>query len=1100
MAFLQYYQPASTMSLPVGNAYLSSYSSTHITIEAYPYTLTFSGSFTYSDDVYGVMTGFQLRQYGSPAFQITGANLPVQTFVAYAEQGNPTGLVNAMLAGQDTVVGSAYADHLTSGAASDQLFGGEGDDTLIGGSGADTLVGGNGADVYGVDHVGDVVIEEESGDVDRVESSVTHVLAQHVEQLFLTGTASIQGVGNAADNLIRGNAGANRLNGGAGNDTLVGGSGGDTYVVDSLDDVIEETGAAAEIDTVESSLDWTLASSLERLVLTGSATQGTGNGKANLLTGNAAHNTLDGLAGADVMLGREGNDTYIVDHLLDQVRETTTLTSLLDATGTDTVLSSVNWSLGAFVEHLTLTGSAANGTGNALGNAITGNAAANVLNGKAGVDTLDGAAGSDIYLVTAATEHVAGDTVADSGMVDGDIDEIRFAAASGTLVLGDAIAGIERVVIGTGAAAAAVATGTGALNVNASAVGAALEITGNAGANQLTGTAFNDSLTGNGGADRLNGGEGSDTLVGGTGSDTYVVDTLNDVIVESGAAAEIDTVESSIDWTLAANLERLVLTGSAERGTGNEKANLLTGNAGDNTLDGLAGADVMLGREGNDTYIVDHLLDQVRETTTLTSLVDATGTDTVLSSVNWTLGAFVEHLTLTGTAANGTGNASGNAITGNAGANLLNGKAGVDTLDGAAGSDIYLVTAATEHVAGDTVADSGMVDGDIDEIRFAAASGTLVLGDAIAGIERVVIGTGAAAAAVATGTGALNVNASAVGAALEITGNAGANQLTGTAFNDSLTGNGGADRLNGGEGSDTLVGGTGSDTYVVDSLDDVIEETGAAAEIDTVESSIDWTLAANLERLVLTGSAERATGNEKANLLTGNAGDNTLDGLTGADVMLGREGNDTYIVDHLLDQVRETTTLTSLLDATGTDTVLSSVNWTLGAFVEHLTLFGTAANGTGNALSNAITGNDSANLLRGLAGADTLDGGAGDDTLAGGAGHDNLIGGEGNDAFRFDAPLSASTNVDTVVDFAQGSDKIQLENAVFTKLLTTGLTAANFRAGADVVAQSATEYVLYDTANGHLYYDANGSAAGGMVHFATVSGAPVLAHTDFTIV
>ena len=101
--------------------------------------------------------------------------------------------------------------------------------------------------------------------------------------------------------------------------------------------------------------------------------------------------------------------------------------------------------------------------------------------------------------------------------------------------------------------------------------------------------------------------------------------------------------------------------------------------------------------------------------------------------------------------------------------------------------------------------------------------------------------------------------------------------------------------------------------------------------------------------------------------------------LSGKDTMTGGAGNDTYVVDNSGDVVIENA-------GNGTDTVLSSINFTLGANFEWLTLSGSASDGTGNALSNNITGNSGSNILSGLAGNDLLNGGAGNDTLVGGLG------------------------------------------------------------------------------------------------------------------
>jgi Ca2+-binding RTX toxin-like protein len=564
------------------------------------------------------------------------------------------------------------------------------------------------------------------------------------------------------------------------------------------------------------------------------------------------------------------------------------------------------------------------------------------------------------------------------------------------------------------------------------------------------GSANDDTLIGNALANLLNGRAGKDTMIGGAGNDTYVVDNIGDRVQESSTlASEIDTVISSVNYTLGANIETLTLSASTNiNGTGNTLNNRINGNSGANTLDGGSGIDTLIGGAGNDTYVVDNLKDVVTETSTLASEID-----TVRSSVSWALGVNLENLILTGSAhLNGTGNALNNVLTGNAGNNVLNGGAGRDTLIGGAGNDTYVLDRADELVLVQETVNQGS-DGLI--VTYAASSSSSVVNLGLSNLRNV-------ENVVLSGTGAFTV-----------VGNDLNNSLVGNASVNNLQGGAGNDVLDGGAGADTLIGGIGNDTYVVDNLKDIVSETSTlVSEIDTVRSSLNWSLGANLENLTLIGSAHlNGSGNALNNVLIGNAGNNvlsggagndTLDGSSGIDTLVGGTGNDTYVVDNLSDVISETSTLGGEID-----TVRSSVGWILGANLENLTLTGTAFIGIGNGLNNVLIGN---------AGRNVLDGGAGNDILSGGQGTDSLTGGDGSDRFVFNtlSDLGIGSARDTISDFSslQG-DKLDLSK-IDANLLTTFGDTFSFIDSNDFTAAGQLRFVdqvLYGNVNGDLGAD-----------------------------
>jgi hypothetical protein len=248
-------------------------------------------------------------------------------------------------------------------------------------------------------------------------------------------------------------------------------------------------------------------------------------------------------------------------------------------------------------------------------------------------------------------------------------------------------------------------------------------------------------------------------------------------------------------------------------------------------------------------------------------------------------------------------------------------------------------------------------------------------------------------------------------------------------------------------------------------------------------------------------SFENAKGTSNDDSLTGNAGTNFLNGSFGADVMAGLAGNDTYYVDSAGDLVLETA-------SSGTDVVITSTNYTLG-FSQSIEVLRfrspqetTGLNLTGNNLAQTIIGNAGANQLNGLDGIDVLVGRAGNDTLNGGLGNDKMSGGAGQDIFVFNTALNATPNIDRITGFFGPDDTIRLENTgalLFNALTTTGtLAAAAFRIG--TAAADADDRIIYNSANGALFYDADGTGAVAAIRFATMANNPTLAAADFVVI
>lgn len=499
----------------------------------------------------------------------------------------------------------------------------------------------------------------------------------------------------------------------------------------------------------------------------------------------------------------------------------------------------------------------------------------------------------------------------------------------------------------------------------------------------------NDTLIGNDADNQIHGGHGADTMIGGYGNDTYFVDDVGDVVTEKPGEG-IDNVNSSISYTLSANVENLVLSdkGGAIDGTGNAADNVIIGNAsanvlmgegGNDTLDGGANADILIGGPGNDTYYVDNVGDVVTEKA-------AEGTDTVIASISYVLAANVENLTLAEGAGplSGVGNHLDNLIVGNSQDNVLDGGTGADTLQGGAGDDIYLV-----HDARATIVEA--VDGGNDTVistvdfELPANVETLILvGTATYGAV-LTPGHSFAAASVELAQTDASASDDVVGKTL----------VANPAISSELVGGTGDDFLVGAHAVATdMAGGSGNDGYVIFNSSDIVQE-DAGAGSDTIYARADYVLPENVETLYLLGNATEAWANNSGSVLVANTlVSSTLHGGAGADLfvgahdvastLIGGTGNDSYVVSNVSDIVQE--------DATGgQDVIYAHADYVLPSNVETLYLVDAATHATANddgatlianpTLSSVLDGGSGNDLLIGShAAASVMNGGAGDDT------------------------------------------------------------------------------------------------------------------------
>lgn len=456
------------------------------------------------------------------------------------------------LGGNDIIQGNILADLIDGGAGDDNISGLAGNDTILGGAGVDTIWGGAGNDVInggdGNDILGDgngiddgMSLDKVSGDEgdDTIYTfSGNDTLSGGNGNDILDASISVGSNrlnGDAGNDTVYGAGGNDIINGGVGDDLMLGGRGDDTYYIDSAADVISELGDQGT-DTVFSTISYALGNAVEKLTLQGALDiDGIGNSLDNVLSGNSAANILFGAAGndtitggsgndqlwgdigSDSLLGGLGNDIFYVDDLNDVVVE-------LASQGTDTIYSTLSFTLGVNQERLILQDTAIDGIGNELNNRITGDAENNTLVGNAGNDILIGGEGGDT---------MSGGYGNDTYYVDSVADVVIDLAGQGTDTVYSSISYVlspylQNIVL------------QGTTDIDATGNTLNNVLTGNAGNNVIIAGSGADTVMAVAGSDIITGGTGNDTLNGGLDNDTYIftrgagADTVADLDANSG--------------------------------------------------------------------------------------------------------------------------------------------------------------------------------------------------------------------------------------------------------------------------------------------------------------------------------------------------------------------------------------------------------------------------------------------------------------------------------------------------------------------------------------------------------------------------------------
>ena len=314
-----------------------------------------------------------------------------------------------------------------------------------------------------------------------------------------------------------------------------------------------------------------------------------------------------------------------------------------------------------------------------------------------------------------------------------------------------------------------------------------------------------------------------------------------------------------------------------------------------------------------------------------------------------------------------------------------------------------------------------------------------------------------------------------------VLGSAHDDRIYGDSATNVLYGGSGDDVISGGAGSDRLLGGLGSG----DRVSYASSSAGVSVNLSTNAVSggdAAGDVISDFEGIFGSTYSDRLFGDGATNVILGLGGNDIIRGGAGADVLGGGNGIDTL---SYAGSGAGVTVILSRGAVKGGHAAGDSVSG-----FEHV---------DGSRHDDRLLGDAGNNRLNGSAGNDTIHGGAGADRIIGGAGRDSVAGGTGGDTFVL---LPHATAFDVITDFVAADDQLEVSARVFGGGLVAGaLPAGRFVANATGLAGDANDRFVLDTSTGNLYFDANGSDAGGRSLIARFTGmVPALTASDFDIV